>query len=83
MYIAYDQHKSHMYIVFTVFIGKLQMGFGTGYMDRYPIITRVMFFIIKNDRSIKWWILNVPDVWDVMQPVIDLLATMIKWGQLS
>ena len=54
--------------------GKPQTGSCTGYMDRYSITTRVMFFIKKNEKLIKWWIENGPDLWDVMQLIIDLIA---------
>ena len=53
---------------------KPQTGFCTGYMDRKSFITRMQFFFIRNDRAIKWWIENGPDLWDMMQLIIDLIA---------
>lgn len=66
-----------MATVFSSYHGKTKTGFGTGYMDKHPIITRVKFFFIKNDGSIKWWIENGPDIWDVMHAVIELIANLI------
>ena len=64
-------------LIFRFFAGKPKAGFSTGSMYTKSFYTRVMFFIIKNDRFIKWWIENGPDIWDVVQPVIDLLANFI------
>ena len=62
---------------FNVKQSKPEVGFWSGYMEIYPIITRVMFFVLKNDSTIKWWIKNGPDLWDVMWTAIDLLRNMI------
>jgi len=63
--------------VFRFYNGKPETGFCAGCMEIYSIIIRVKFFFVKNDRSIKWWIKNGPDLWDVVQFIIDLLAKMI------
>lgn len=46
-------------------------------MKQNSFIIRLRYFIMMNNESIIWWIENGSDIWDMLQPVINYLSSML------
>ena len=46
-------------------------------MKNLSFFIRLRYFIMMNNESIIWWIENGSDIWDMLQPVINYLSSML------